>query len=253
MAGGLGKRMNSDIPKVLHKVIVPKSKYNKVPMLVQVIVTAQTFSPKKIFIIVGKYKDLIETTINSYSDIVRTDLIEYVIQEEALGTGHAILCTLPQIKEYYEDNALILSGDVPLISQETIEGLCQENNKLLVTILDEPYGCGRVIFDAFGQILCIVEEKDCIDSIKKLQTVNCGIYNIKVNNLLNLIPLIKNNNKANEYYLTDIIELMVINNININAYILPKKRLYEIKNVNTTQDLDSLNKYIIDNSDNFLT
>jgi bifunctional N-acetylglucosamine-1-phosphate-uridyltransferase/glucosamine-1-phosphate-acetyltransferase GlmU-like protein len=246
MAGGLGKRMNSDLPKVLHEVVIPNTT-TKLPMIVQVISTASKLfpSPSKIFIIVGKYKNIIESTINSYPNIINLNLIEYVIQEEALGTGHAILCALPQIKQYKNEKALILSGDVPLISLETLDGLNYVNNRLLVTILENPYGCGRVIFDAFGQVLCIVEEKDCTEELKKIDVVNCGIYQINVNDLLNLIPQIKNNNKANEYYLTDIIGLMVFNHIPIDAYILPKTRLYEIKNVNTKQDLDELNELII--------
>jgi len=241
MAGGLGKRMNSDIPKVLHNVDFKQN----LPMIVHVILTAISLNPAKIFIIVGKYKSIIEETINKY---VNSSIIEYVIQADALGTGHAIKCSLDQIKNYVDCKALILSGDVPLISSNTLNNLYyDQSNKLLVTELDDPTGCGRIILDIDHNILKIVEQKDCNDLEKNINLVNCGIYQIKVCDLLNLIPLISNNNKAGEYYLTDIIQLMIENNIKINYYNLPQSSHYEIKNVNSQKDLNDLNEFVKNN------
>lgn len=242
MAGGLGKRMESDLPKVLHQVIEPSNINIKYPMLVHVLNTSIKLNPTKIFVIVGKYKNIIEESINKY---IKTDnLIEYVIQEPALGTAHAIRCSLPQISKFMDEKAIILSGDVPLILIDTLRGLDGETNKLLITELENPYGCGRILFDNTNKIIGIREEKDCNDEERKINFVNCGIYQIAVKDLVDLIPLIRNENKSNEYYLTDIIYLMIQKSIPIDTHQLEKYSQWEIKNVNTKKDLEYLNEYI---------
>lgn len=250
MAGGMGKRMGCDLPKVLHQVVSPDDKNLTFPMLIHVILTATKLNPLKIFIIVGKFREIISNTIREYIEnntITNPDLIEYVDQEIALGTGHAIKCTLPQIISYSNEKALILSGDVPLISVNTLKNLDGLENKLLVTELDNPYGCGRILLNSSEQIECIKEEKDCDESEKKIKLVNCGIYQIRINDLINLVPLINNSNKAQEYYLTDIIQLMIQNNIKIETFLLEKNNHWEIKNINTKQDLLELNQFVITN------
>lgn len=250
MAGGMGKRMESELPKVLHNVISPLSPSIQFPMLIHVILTSIKLNPKKIFIIVGRFRNIITETINKYIQlgiILNPDLIEYVDQEEPLGTAHAIKCALPVISNYLEDKALILSGDVPLISTNTLNNLIGINNKILITELENPFGCGRIIFNKYDKIIGIIEEKDCNQLEKEIKFVNCGIYQIKVEDLVELIPLIKNNNKSQEYYLTDIVSLMIQNNIPIDTFELNKDSQYEIKNVNTKKDLEELNNFIITN------
>ncbi len=257
MAGGLGKRMESDLPKVLHNVYsiinsnlptnigMMEYKYFLKPMIVHVIETALQLNPSKIFIITGQYKDIIEQIINQYINF--QDKIEYVMQHKALGTGHAIKCCLTNFEKYPNEPTLILSGDVPLISIQTLNNLLADNtNKLLVTELDNPFGCGRIILNSENQIIKIIEEKDCLESEKLVKLVNCGIYQLNSTVLCNLIPKITNNNKANEYYLTDIIEIMINNNIPIEYYELEKYKNYEIKNVNTKKDLEELNNFLLD-------
>lgn len=236
MAGGLGKRMESDLPKVLHKV----SNY---PMIVHVIKTALQLSPDKIFIIVGKYKSIIDEHIGKYLTKEEYSKINYVIQEKALGTGHAIFCSLKTISKYIDDRVIILSGDVPLISLDTLTNLIDDDqDKMLITELNNPAACGRIIFnDNKMHVSEIVEEKECTEEQKLIKFVNCGIYQISVTNLLKFIPLITNENKAKEYYLTDIVDLMKKYNKQIGFYSLPKDNQFEIKNVNTKNDLANLN------------
>ena len=243
MAGGLGKRMESDLPKVLHHVKCPNDINTTYPMIVHVIKTSIELNIKKIFIIVGKYKNIIKSKIEEYINL-KNDLIEYIDQEPALGTAHAIKCTLPYVSKYMNEKALILSGDVPLISTNTLSGLDGDVNKLLITELKDPFGCGRILFDEKNNIIGIREEKDCNEDEKKIKFVNCGIYQIKVIDLINLIPMIDNKNKSNEYYLTDIIGLMIKNLIPIETFILKDDLQYEIKNVNTKKDLEELNYFI---------
>ena len=109
MAAGLGKRMESEIPKVLHHVL-------EKPMLVHVVEKAQMLAPEKIFLIVGKYKDMIKTTLEKYMGLGN---IEFVLQENAQGTGHAIQCTRDRLLQYPDHKILVLSGDVPLLRSKT--------------------------------------------------------------------------------------------------------------------------------------
>lgn len=248
MAGGMGKRMESNLPKVLHKVTHPQNHNIEYPMLIHVILTSINLNPNKIFIIVGKFRNIISEEINKYINngtITKPELIEYVDQDIPMGTGHAIKCCLNIIQPYFYEKALILSGDVPLIRTEILSDLLEGNsNKLLITKLSDPFGCGRILLDVNENISGIREEKDCSFEEKNISLVNCGIYQIAVKDLINLIPLITNNNKSQEYYLTDIVDLMIKNNIELKTSLLEEKSQFQIKNVNTKKDLEELNNFI---------
>lgn len=233
MAGGLGKRMESNIPKVLHKL-------DKLPLIVHVINTALQLNPEKILIIVGKYKIEIEEEIKKYinKNIIEKN-IEYIIQNEPLGTGHAVRCCIDYFKDNIDSNILILSGDVPLISKDTLfKFITSDNNiSLLINEINNPYGYGRIILknNIFDKI---VEEKDANNEEKLINIVNSGIYYIKSDLLVKYLPLINNNNNQNEYYLTDILEIIKNReNININLFLLEKNKNYEILGVNTKDQL----------------
>ena len=238
MAGGLGKRMNIDesniLPKVLHKV---KGK----PMLLHVIETAISINPIDIYIIVGKYKDVIEKEIGNYN---LSKKIKYVIQEEPLGTGHAIQCCLP-ILQNINSNVIILSGDVPLISKKTLENLININNiKLMTTILDNPKGYGRIV-EKDNKFVKIVEDKDCDDFEREINKINSGIYSINSELICKYVMNLKNDNKQKEYYLTDIVEIIKENeNIDIEMYNVPKEKQFELMGVNTIEQLNQLNNII---------
>ena len=238
MAGGLGKRMESTLPKVLHCVL-------NYPMIVHVIKTAFLLNPAKIYLIVGKYKQLIDDTIKLFLSAEQYSKIDYIIQEEALGTGHAIMCSLSTISQHIEDKAIILSGDVPLVSIETLSWLMSDKqDKMLITELENPKACGRIIFNDDKTLIDeIIEEKECTHEQKEINYVNCGIYQISVKNLLKFIPLITNENKTQEYYLTDIVDLMNKYDNKIGFYTLPQNMQHEIKNVNTKHDLEVLNEF----------
>ena len=202
LAGGLGKRMNSEVPKVLHIV-------NGKPMICHVIDRALELNSEKILIIVGKYKEIIKQTIAEY---ITTDKIRYIIQDEPLGTGNAIACCISFLKSIHtqeHERFLILSGDVPLIKYDTLMNLTnykKDQNCLLSFILDNPKGYGRILSNENGEIEKIIEEKDCTDIQKEIRSVNCGIYSVNFKTLLLSIK-IKNENMAKEYYLTELIEL----------------------------------------------
>jgi UDP-N-acetylglucosamine diphosphorylase/glucosamine-1-phosphate N-acetyltransferase len=239
MAGGLGKRMNSDLPKVLHCV---KGK----PMLVRVIEQALLLHPNEILIVVGKYKNIIIDTLSKYINI-DTHKIQFVYQAEPLGTGHAIQCCSTELSKYqYNSSTLILSGDVPLLQHDTLTHFLDNNYdvNLMTTLLPNPTGYGRII-EHDNIFTKIVEEKDCSNEEKCVTKVNCGIYAINTGLLCKYITKLDNNNSQKEYYLTDVIELIKNNeNIDVCTFNIPIHKQYQIMGVNTPEQLNELESYI---------
>lgn len=236
MAGGLGKRMESKIPKVLHMV-------NDKPMIVHIIEKAIRISPEKIFVVGGKFLPIIEYAIYIYK---LTNYVTFVKQEQPLGTGHAIQCCKPFLEKYPNTNTLILSGDVPLIEINTLKILLNVNKcvKVLTTELENPFGYGRIIENnnVFEKIL---EEKDCSNEEKNIKKINSGIYCFKTPILCKYIMDIKNENQQKEYYLTDIIEIIKNNeNTHIEQYVLPEYSSNQILGVNTKEQLLEISKLI---------
>jgi len=231
MAGGLGKRMESSIPKVLHQI-------NDKPMICYVIETAFKAGCEKVGIIVGQYRPIIEQTIMSCD--YKASQIVFIDQPEPLGTGHAVACALDWMGKNLSStaNVLILSGDVPLISVDTIEELTEKSNSILVNKVLNPKGYGRVQINSQTNLVKqIIEEKDCTSEQKEIQLVNCGIYYFNLSVLQDIIPQITNLNAANEYYLTDLISIGSNKGYEINWYELPSNKSIEIANVNTKEDL----------------
>ena len=240
MAGGLGKRMESDIPKVLHEI-------NGIPMIVKILQTALLLNPIKILIVVGIYKTIIKTTIEKYINI---DNIIFIDQPNALGTGNAIMCCRDTLMKF-DDNSriLVLSGDVPLVSKDImINSIDNIDNidmcKIVITRIDNPDGLGRInIVD--NKFDSIIESRDCNNEQLNIKLVNAGIYGFSNKILCKYLPFIKNNNSQNEYYLTDIIKIIKENeSINIDMYEINKEDQYMIAGVNTKQQLIDLHKYL---------
>jgi len=235
MAGGLGKRMESDLPKVLHKI-------NGVPMLVKILGTIRELEKRvyvaKVMVVVGKYHEIIEKMVNEYMDV--DNWIQWVDQPQALGTGHALQCCLPFLCDYLSSNVLILSGDVPLIRVKTM--LCMVTScggvRIITTHLSSPSGYGRILVSGAGEFVAIVEEKDCDVEQKKITEVNGGIYCIDGFWLCKYLPLLKNDNSQGEYYLTDIVRLIREGEgVGVERFVLRVEKQIEILGVNTLQQL----------------
>jgi UDP-N-acetylglucosamine diphosphorylase/glucosamine-1-phosphate N-acetyltransferase len=233
LAAGEGKRMNSNLPKVLHTI---KNR----PMLVRVIETARLLDPVKLIVVVGKYKDLIQTTLSKY---IRLNDITFVEQSVPLGTGDAIKSCLP---EYTEDGpVLILNGDMPLI---TLDILKKATNidfdaSIITAKFENPTGYGRVFTTKNGKVLKIVEEKDCTDLEKENNIINTGIYCIHSIFLKEFIPKIEKENAQREYYLTDIIKLMNQRFIPVQSILLDETENIYVSGVNTPEELANLINY----------
>lgn len=236
MAGGLGKRMNSDLPKVLHKI-------GGKPMLVHVISQALSINPLKIMVIVGKYREKIVQTVKEYMD--DKDII-YIDQPTPLGTGHAIQCCREELLKYPNTDAIILSGDVPLLRSSTINEMLIGLNKakIMTAEFENPAGYGRII-EENGTFLKIMEDKDCNEREKSVKKVNCGIYAFNSEMLCKYLPYLSNDNSQKEYYLTDIVQIIKENeNVDIGTYNIPSERQMEIMGVNTADQLAELERMV---------
>ena len=182
LAAGKGKRMASNIPKVMHCV-------GGVPMLEHVVRTAQSLHPKKIHVVYG-----------NGGSTVREDLahlpVNWVHQVEQLGTGHAVMQALPECDPH--DQVLVLYGDVPLISTQTLQQLLSvapENGVgLLVARFDNPTGFGRIIRDENDDVVGIVEERDANPVQKAIHEINTGIVTAPARLLQECLPRLSNHN-----------------------------------------------------------
>jgi len=237
LAGGLGKRMNSDLPKVLHII-------NEVPMICNVIDRALDINSKNIVIIVGKYKTIIQETISRYYEDNIFNKFIFIDQYQPLGTGNALFCCYDWIKTTCSEDSriLILSGDVPLISNNTLTDFINYkpfSNTLIGYELEVPTGYGRLLINQNDYIERIIEEKDCSKIERNIKIVNCGIYLIKYTTFIENIGLITNYNSAKEYYLTDIIGLSYVKE-GFVPFFLEKEKYIEIANINTREDLENI-------------
>jgi len=235
LAGGLGKRMCSPLPKVLHKLLDK-------PMLVHVLENALTLSPRMIYIVVGKYEAIIRETLEQYMNI---DNIVFVNQPEALGTGHAIQCARPYMLGQPEsDRVLILSGDVPLLKSQTMKDVmerAEEPVTIMTSTAENPHGYGRIITDKYAKFVKIVEEKDCNNQEREIDVVNAGVYAFQIGLLCKYLPMISNNNAQQEYYLTDLFEIVREHeSMDIGMYHLPVEQSIELTGINTKEQLEEL-------------
>ena len=238
LAGGEGKRMRSDIPKVLHL-------FHEKPMLVRIIETVRELNPAKIVIITGRFHTLIMQTLSKYMDVFG---LHFIKQPEPLGTGNAVKCTLDEFDN--NSNVLILNGDMPLIKSNILSNFIQGTHvscSILTAKIANPHGYGRIVYEKdidfnSNEIFAgIVEERDCTEEQKKINIINTGIYYIKGSLLKTFVPLITNNNSQKEYYLTDIVKLIKINSWTIiDTVLLNENDNRFISGVNTPEEMELL-------------
>lgn len=255
MAGGLGKRMNSELPKVLHKI-------NSKPMIIHILENCLKINPYKILIIVGKYKQIIEETINLYVGENITKNIQYILQDEPKGSGHAIICAKKVLKKNREKNVLILSGDTPLLYEKLMSEMLDnlQNLKICTTCIEKPYGYGRIINyydkETNKKYTKIVEQKDCNENEININIINCGIYSFRIDLLVTYLHMLTNNNNQNEYYLTDLIEIITTReDYNLEIFKMTPDENYKILGVNTIHQLKEIeellnNLYIYESFEN---
>ncbi|WP_071057735.1 bifunctional UDP-N-acetylglucosamine diphosphorylase/glucosamine-1-phosphate N-acetyltransferase GlmU [Pelistega sp. MC2] len=209
LAAGMGKRMQSDLPKVLHSIAGK-------PMLSHVIDSARQLNPSKIIVVVGHGADTVKDYFAQENDL------GFALQMPQHGTGHAVQQAVDQLVGGNDSNdmTLVLYGDVPLVQSDTLTKLIQSAGtgvSVLTETLADPTGYGRIVRDANGQVHRIVEHKDATPEELKINEVNTGILCAPTAHLKNWLTRIDNNNAQGEYYLTDIIGLAVKDGVAVNA------------------------------------
>ena len=239
LAAGLGKRMKSQTSKVLHKV---GNKY-----LLQHVVDVAKNHVEKMNIIVGHNSQSVKSAITESK-------INWVLQEKQLGTGHAVKQAIPFIEE--NSICLILYADVPLLQSKTIEELLKKARtngfSLLSVVLNDPFGYGRIIRDTNGLIKSIVEQKDASETDLKIKEINTGIMALKGSLLKKYLNELKTNNAQGEFYLTDIVEIAVKDNVNIASFICESAD--EVMGINDKKQLSQAERlYQMKQAENFMS
>ncbi|MCP5169442.1 MAG: bifunctional UDP-N-acetylglucosamine diphosphorylase/glucosamine-1-phosphate N-acetyltransferase GlmU [Hahellaceae bacterium] len=205
LAAGQGSRMKSNLPKVLHSLAGK-------PLLHHVVDTASALDVGGIHIVIGHGAELVKTSL-------RRDNLHWALQEQQLGTGHAVAQALPEVPD--NTTTLILYGDVPLTKGSTLQNLLKhvsESSLALLTVeLEDPMGYGRIIRDENGFVQKIVEQKDATPEQQTVREINTGILAVATNKLKEWLPKLSNSNAQGEYYLTDIIAMAVAEGMEINV------------------------------------
>ena len=229
LAAGEGKRMRSDLTKVLHLC-------GGKPMLVRVIETARGLNPDKIVVVTGRHHVQIKNTVEEWN---HKDIV-YINQLVPMGTGHAVQYCLREIS--HEDQVFILNGDIPLIQTELLQKVLTGKDTIITAKIENPHGYGRIVYDS-GHFVSIVEEKDCNDEQRTINEINSGIYLFRGKSLHSFLPKITNKNKQCEYYLTDIVKIAIESGSPVHTYVLDEKYNYQIKGANTPEELNDLHQY----------
>ncbi len=199
LAAGQGTRMKSPKAKVLHEILGK-------PMVMYVVETAQKIAGQNVVLVIGSQAEKVRSVVSENADII------FAVQEEQLGTGHAVSCAFPHLSDNTKE-VIILCGDVPLITYGTLMRLFEDhvNGKrdisLLAVEVDNPEGYGRILFGENRRLLGIAEEADASTEQKRIKTINTGIYCVRKAFLFDSLKQVNSENVQGEFYLTDIVEI----------------------------------------------
>jgi bifunctional UDP-N-acetylglucosamine pyrophosphorylase / glucosamine-1-phosphate N-acetyltransferase len=227
LAAGKGKRMYSSMPKVLHPIAGE-------PMLAHVIRTARALEPERLIVVYGHGGEQVRETIRD-ADII------WVEQSEQLGTGHALKTALPELPP--TGTTLVLYGDVPLTRAETLHALLDaagDGMAVLTDIVDDPAGYGRIVRDAAGRAVAIVEDKDCNDAQRAIREINTGILALPNAALGGWLGRLQNDNAQGEYYLTDVLGMAHASGLAVGSAVVPHS--WEAAGVNNKLQLAALER-----------
>jgi bifunctional UDP-N-acetylglucosamine pyrophosphorylase/glucosamine-1-phosphate N-acetyltransferase len=233
LAAGKGTRLRSKLPKVLHSLAGK-------PLIEHVIDAARSLNVQDTCIIVGYEAEKVRKALAHLS-------VQFVLQEPQLGTGHA-LQVARSFWEAQPGDLLILSGDVPLISTETLQNLLDVHVRanasvtLLSVLLENPAGYGRIIRDSFGEVQAIIEEKDATPAERESREINTGVYCFNITALSEVIGRLTAANSQKEYYLTDCVGLLKASGKHVEAVICNDP--LEVSGVNSRSELSDLERFV---------
>lgn len=225
LAAGKGTRMKSEKAKVLHELFYA-------PMIHHVLNSIIPLAPSKIVVIVGHQRQEVNKALTDFE-------VTTAVQEEQLGTGHAVLCGQSALGD--EDDVMILCGDTPLLKAETLQQMYDQHRKsgstitLMTTLLDCPTNYGRILCDEHKQVQAIVEEKDATAEQKEIKEINAGIYCVKKSFLFDTLQQVGTDNSQGEVYLTDIVGLAVAGGQMVNTFTNPDAQ--DVLGVNSRVEL----------------
>ena len=234
LAAGKGTRMKSDTPKVLHQI------FNKTLLGYVIDAVNNTKLADENYVIVGHQAEKVEEYVNEHYDNAKT-----VLQSPQLGTGHAVSMVCPYLEDF-EGEVIILCGDTPLITSDTLKTFIAGHRELnsditvMSAVFDNPTNYGRIVRNADGSLNSIVEEKDATVEQKAIKEINAGIYCLNWAKVKNSFSQLKTNNAQGEYYLTDIIKWGNENGLSVNAHILERNE--EIYGINSKINLAEATK-----------
>lgn len=228
LAAGKGTRMKSDLPKVLHEI-------DGKTMVEYVIDAAREAGAEDICLVVGHKAELVKERVGTG--------VTYALQEEQLGTGHAVKCAMDFIGT--DGDTMILCGDTPIITGATLQELLtyHKQNEMKVTVLstllEDATGYGRIVRNEAGDFLKIVEQKDATPEEQAIREINSGMYVFRSADLTGSLMKITNQNAQNEYYLTDTIEILNSENTGNQVVVgaMATNRADETRGVNTVEQL----------------
>jgi len=210
LAAGDGTRLRSQVPKSLHRICGR-------PMIVHILRNIEGLIDGKQVIVIGFANEMVEAALSGFK-------VEFALQEKRLGTGHAALCAKP-LFENCDGDLLVVVGDAPLMTRSTFEKLIERHRHqdasatVLTTKMKKPAGYGRILRHQDNTVLSIVEDKDANIYEKKILEVNTGTYVFDCNDLYDALAKVKPNNEQGEYYLTDVIHIMVSEKKRVEAYV----------------------------------
>lgn len=229
LAAGKGTRMHSDLPKVVHKI-------GDMPMVEVIVRNLKACGAERIVSVVGYGHEIVEKTLEG--------MCEFAIQEPQLGTGHAVMQA--RQLEGEEGTTLVVNGDAATIQPETLSALYESvedaDMAVLTVSLEDAAAYGRVIRDEKGDVLKIVEFKDCTMEEAAVHEINTGIYAFKNEKLFEALKDLKNDNAQHEYYITDLVEIFLNKGWRATAVVTENQD--EVQGVNDCLELARSNKWL---------
>ena len=233
LAAGKGKRMNSELPKVLHEI---RGRY----VVDYVIDSAHLAGLDNQILVIGFQADRVRESLQGRK-------VQFVLQEKQLGTGHAVMMAEKAL-DSFDGDLVVLCGDMPLVKPKTIQGLIRERHRLnaaavvLTVVTEKPESYGRIVRDSNGMLEAIVEFRDASEEIQQIKEINTGAYCFDWKKLRPILSKLSDNNDQGEFYLTDSISILVRENEKVGA--LRASDSAEGLGVTSTDDLAKIEKIL---------